>query len=140
MDKKQIKDRLLELASNEEATKIIRDLIKIPSHWAQSARELPIATHLYDMFKNAGLETELIDVFPGRPNVLAYVRGTGKGKSLMFNGHIDTVPPFGMKEPFKAKMENGKIYGRGAADMEKRCWHDGLCNDTNKNIKHQIKG
>ncbi len=36
----------------------------------------------------------------------------------MFNGHLDTVPPFAMKNPFEAKVINDKIRGRGTADMK----------------------
>jgi len=54
-----------------------------------------------------------------RCNVLAYLRGDGSGKTLMFNGHTDTVPPYNMTvEPFGAEIVNGEIFGRGAVDMK----------------------
>ena len=54
-----------------------------------------------------------------RSNVIAILRGTGGGRSLMLNGHMDTVGVDGMTvEPFKPFEENGKLHGRGACDMK----------------------
>ena len=57
-----------------------------------------------------------------RPNVVGIAKGTGKGRSLILNGHIDTVPvndPSQWKfAPYSAEIEDGKLYGRGASDMK----------------------
>ncbi|MEW6229982.1 MAG: M20/M25/M40 family metallo-hydrolase [Bacillota bacterium] len=49
-------------------------------------------------------------------------RGTGGGKSLILNDHVDTITPEPISErvygPFSGKMEDGKIYGRGSSDMK----------------------
>jgi acetylornithine deacetylase len=45
-------------------------------------------------------------------------RGTRGGASLLLNGHIDTVGVSGMADPFSARIEDGKLYGRGAYDMK----------------------
>ena len=51
-----------------------------------------------------GLETELVEVETGRPNVVGVLKGSGGGKSLMFNGHIDTVGADYMTiDPFNPK-------------------------------------
>jgi acetylornithine deacetylase/succinyl-diaminopimelate desuccinylase family protein len=71
------------------------------------------------------LERESIEVSvslaaPGRPNVLGKIVGAKSGPSLLFNGHLDTVPAgkgWSM-DPFTPVLRNGKIYGRGAADMK----------------------
>lgn len=112
------KERVKDLVSEEEAIGLVRDIVQIPSHWAQKDREKPISDFLMKYFEDAGIETYQQEVFPGRPNVIAVLHGTGAGKSLMFNGHIDTVPPFGMENPFGAEIKEGKMYGRGAADMK----------------------
>jgi len=61
------------------------------------------------------------DRYFGRPNVVATL-GSGNGKSIILNGHIDTVTqgPLELwtRDPFHAEIEGGKIYGRGAADMK----------------------
>jgi acetylornithine deacetylase len=60
--------------------------------------------------------------FAGRPQLIATFRGTGSGRSLVFNGHIDAVSaePFDQwtNPPFEAQVRNGLLYGRGACDMK----------------------
>lgn len=65
-----------------------------------------------------GLEAELQDAAPGRPNVIVRARGTGGGKTLMFNGHLDTVGVAGMESPLEPRIEAGRMYGRGTYDMK----------------------
>lgn len=65
-----------------------------------------------------GFEVELVDAAPGRPNVLARLRH-GDGRSLILNGHLDTVGVEGMAvEPFDAVLRDGRLWGRGSADMK----------------------
>ena len=68
--------------------------------------------------KRAGLETRLTEPAPHRPNVVAVARGTGGGRSLMLNAHMDTVGVAGMTDPFIPRLEGGRLYGRGAQDMK----------------------
>jgi acetylornithine deacetylase len=60
--------------------------------------------------------------FDGNPNVVAVLKGTGGGKSLILNGHIDVVPVGDEKnwnhDPFSGEIICGKLYGRGATDMK----------------------
>lgn len=60
--------------------------------------------------------------FHGNPNVVAVLKGTGGGKSIILNGHIDVVP-VGAKgaweqDPFSGNIQDGKLYGRGSTDMK----------------------
>ena len=64
-----------------------------------------------------GIEVELQDTGDGRPNVIA-AAGTGNGRALMLNGHIDTVGVEGMADPFLPKVEGDRLYGRGSYDMK----------------------
>ena len=58
-------------------------------------------------------------VAKGRFNVVAILRGTGRGRSLMLNGHMDTVGTVGMTvKPFTPSIVNGKLFGRGSCDMK----------------------
>ena len=69
-------------------------------------------------FEQAGLEVHVEEAGAGRPNVIAVARGTGGGRSLLLNGHLDTV---GLLEPdggLSARVDNGRLYGRGAYDMK----------------------
>lgn len=60
--------------------------------------------------------------YDGRPNLVAISRGAGGGRSLLLNGHIDTVPLDDPAKwtypPLSAQESEGKIYGRGACDMK----------------------
>ena len=60
--------------------------------------------------------------FEGRPQLIARLRGTGGGRSLLFNGHIDVVSAEPRDQwtsaPFRAEVRDGRLYGRGACDMK----------------------
>ncbi len=73
-----------------------------------------IAAELSDM----GVEPDLTEIAPRRFNVTAKLTSTGTGNSLLFNAHMDTVGIDGMADPFSAREDNGRIYGRGAVDMK----------------------
>lgn len=105
--------------TEEELINLTRDLIRIPSHKDTQGREKLAAEYIYDFCKNNGLDAELQPVYGERCNVLAYLRGDGSGRTLVLNGHIDTVPPYNMTiKPFNAEIVNGEIFGRGAVDMK----------------------
>jgi acetylornithine deacetylase len=55
--------------------------------------------------------------YEGRPNVRAVLKGDGTGKNVVFNGHIDVVPPStDQTRPFDPYVEDGVMYGRGTCD------------------------
>ena len=64
------------------------------------------------------LDPEIQTMAPGRCNIVAVVPGTNRGKSLLLNGHLDTVGVEGMGDPFMLRREGDKLYGRGAFDMK----------------------
>ena len=91
-----------------------------PTHW-QHDLILPYAdlpTH--EALEKSGLEDVLN--YRDRPNVVGTFRGTGGGRSLILNGHIDTVtiePTHEWtRDPFGAEIDNGLMYGRGTSDMK----------------------
>ena len=66
-----------------------------------------------------GLEVRTQPVAEGRSNVIATMKGLGGGRSLMLNGHTDTVGVDGMTiDPFKPSIQNGLLHGRGSCDMK----------------------
>ena len=77
-----------------------------------------VARFVAEWCERAGLETTVSEPAPGRPNVVAVARGSGGGRSLMLNAHMDTVGVAGMAEPFVARLEGGRLYGRGSYDMK----------------------
>lgn len=70
-----------------------------------------------------GFSPPVIDVYKGRENVVGrHVPKAATGKSLILNGHIDVVPTgpeaLWTTPPFAPRIEDGKLYGRGAGDMK----------------------
>ncbi len=82
------------------------------------AGEGEIARFVATWCERAGLEVQLEEAAAGRPNVIATARGSGGGRSLMLNAHLDTVGVAGMAEPFSGRIDGGRVYGRGACDMK----------------------
>ncbi len=89
-----------------------------PSLVAGAPGELALARFVAEWAERAGLDVVLEEAAPGRPNVIATARGSGGGRSLMLNAHMDTVGVAGMSEPFSGRIEDGRVYGRGACDMK----------------------
>lgn len=60
--------------------------------------------------------------FSGSPNVVGVLKGTGGGRSIILNGHVDVVPEGDLQkwedDPYSGKIVDGKIYGRGTTDMK----------------------
>ena len=77
-----------------------------------------IAAFVADWARSAGLEVELDEAGPERPNVIATARGTGGGRTLLLNAHMDTVGYGGMTDPLVPVVREGRLYGRGAYDMK----------------------
>jgi succinyl-diaminopimelate desuccinylase len=63
-----------------------------------------------------GLPAEIDMVEPGRPNLIVRVRGSAGGPRMLWEGHLDTVQVANMRAPFTPRVENGRLYGRGAVD------------------------
>ncbi len=110
------------MIDRRRVTNVLADLVKIesvnPELVAGGSGELNAARYVVDFLKTEGLEARLQEVAAGRFNAAGILRGRGGGRSLMFNGHLDTVGVAGMAEPYSARIEAGRLYGRGAQDMK----------------------
>jgi acetylornithine deacetylase len=87
-----------------------------PSLVVGGAGEREAAELVAGWCRERGLEVELVG--EERPSVIAVRRGSGGGRSLLLNGHLDTVGVAGMDAPFEPRVEGGRLYGRGAYDMK----------------------
>ncbi len=65
-----------------------------------------------------GLDSQTSEPEPGRVSVIGTLPGSGGGRSLMLNAHIDTVGVDGMADPFSATIKEGRLFGRGSFDMK----------------------
>ncbi|HEY9518575.1 MAG TPA: M20/M25/M40 family metallo-hydrolase [Gemmatimonadales bacterium] len=77
-----------------------------------------IARYVAAWLGDAGLEILTVEPEAGRPSVAARLPGTGGGRSLMLNAHMDTVGVEGMADAWSGAVREGKLYGRGAYDMK----------------------
>jgi acetylornithine deacetylase len=82
--------------------------------------ERAVAHLIHNALASLGLRPELKGMSPERPNVVAILRGTGGEKSLVLNGHMDTVMPGPLwtEDPFGGTIRDGRLYGLGALDMK----------------------
>jgi acetylornithine deacetylase len=109
------------------------DTVAIPPN----GNETPAQLALLRFLRSHGINSELYEVepilepinrsalrkrnFAGRKNLFAWIEGRGKGKSLLLNGHMDTVPPGRSKwsaKPWSGNYHRGRVHGLGAFDMK----------------------
>jgi acetylornithine deacetylase len=105
-----------------DAVALTRELVRIdsrnPTLVPGAPGESEVARVLGAVLEAWGFRVEVREIAPGRANVIARA-GTGTGRSLMFNGHLDVVGTDGMRHaPFDAEERDGRLYGRGATDMK----------------------
>ena len=122
--------------SKDEIIEFLRQLVSFPS---VTGDEWEIQNFIAGKLRGMGLEVDMwepdheelkkhpayVNVESGytkRPNVVGIHKGVGEGRSLLFNGHVDVIPPgpadawsYG---PFSAETHDGRLYGRGASDMK----------------------
>ena len=123
-------------ASKDHAIKFLQDMVAIPS---VTGDEAAIQKHMHGYLTEIGLEVDMWETnweelkkhpgyrpvdrgYENRPNIVATLKGTGGGRSLLLNGHTDVIP-VGNGEgwsdnPWSASIKNVRIYGRGSCDMK----------------------
>ena len=122
--------------SRDKAVAFLRDMVVIPSVTGDEAQ---IQTFLSKYMMKIGLDVDMWETdweelkkhpgyrpvdrgYEGRPNIVATWKGAGGGRSLLLNGHTDVIPVGGGEgwsdNPWSATIKNGRMYGRGTADMK----------------------
>jgi acetylornithine deacetylase len=141
-DERDLVDRIA--ARSDELVALACELIAFDTttraHPRDPARqETALQTALAERLRSAGAEVDLWEPsredvaghplsveggigFEGRPQLAARLRGSGGGRSLLVNGHIDVVPARiedgWDHDPFDPQVRDGRITGRGACDMK----------------------
>jgi len=112
----------LDARTLNDVTALLHDLVAIdsvnPDLTPGAAGEAGVAEYVANWLMRAGLDVEIEDAAPGRPNVIGIARGSGGRRSLMFNAHMDTVGVAGMTQPHTPVIEGKRLYGRGSYDMK----------------------
>ncbi|MBI2807773.1 MAG: M20 family metallopeptidase [Planctomycetes bacterium] len=109
-----------------ETTRLLRDLVSLPSVNpmrpdipAEITLEYRVTAYLEQFFRSLGVPFERQNVAPQRDNIVARYDSPGARRTLMLEAHQDTVPIDGMiVDPFGAKIEGNKLFGRGACDIK----------------------
>ena len=116
----------------DEAVAALQHLVRIPSVTPKYpgldvtpyvGGETRCNEALAELFAAAGTRNDLWEEEPGRANLVGVISGSGSGRSLIFNGHIDTVPPgdpatWTGGDPFSGRVVGDRLYGLGAVDMK----------------------
>jgi acetylornithine deacetylase len=118
----------------KETIDLLCDMIRFPSVPGQEQDLIQflagVFVPLVDELALAPISPELVNdpdysspipglVYTGRCNLVARIRGTGGGRSLIVNTHADVVPPTeDQDEAFEPRLDGGFIYGRGACDAK----------------------
>jgi acetylornithine deacetylase/succinyl-diaminopimelate desuccinylase-like protein len=103
-----------------EATELLSRLIQVDTT-NPPGNETAAAELLRDYLEANGVECELYARVPERANLVARIRGTGDGPSLLLLGHTDVVladPAEWSVPPFSGEVRDGEVWGRGALDMK----------------------
>jgi acetylornithine deacetylase len=120
----------------DDLIRFLRDLVRTPS---VTGDEGAIQALIADRLRRDALEVDVWEPdweelrahpayvpvtrdYHGRPNVVARLPGRGGGRSLLLNGHVDTIPAGAaggwMADPYSGEIRRGRLYGRGASDMK----------------------
>jgi succinyl-diaminopimelate desuccinylase len=122
MDAEHKKEALIAAISEDLIVDLTAKLVAIPTP-NPPGQEKPLAEFIVATMQGWGLEVELVPhPDPERPQVVAWLRGTGNGPTLILNAHMDTV---GAGEqaawqfpPFQVTQQGNRLYGRGTCDMK----------------------
>jgi acetylornithine deacetylase len=123
-------------ANRERSIRFLQQMVQIPSVTGDEGR---IQRFLADYLGKMGLKVDTWESdweelkkhpgyipvergYEGRPNIVATWKGTGGGRSLLFNGHTDVIPVGNGEgwsdDPWSASIKDDRLYGRGSCDMK----------------------
>lgn len=130
----QLEERVLAQVRDgrDELLQAITDAVRMPSvnprypgqvYEDVVGGEGEVSRLVAEVYRELGAEVDLFSVEPGRENAVGVIRGSGGGRSLIYNGHVDVVPPgrpenWSDGDPFSGRNDGERIWGRGATDMK----------------------
>jgi len=143
------KDELKHLVIEEirkrmpEFKKLLGDIIRIPTDNPPGDTTMAI-NFIAEHLKSKGLKIDIYEPKPKNPNIVSYIRGIRNGLNLVLNGHIDQFPSGDEKHwsynPYSGECKDGKILGRGVADMKAGSAASLLCFELIHELDIPIRG
>lgn len=100
-----------------DVLELTKEFIAVEGHQEHPVFEEDVARKVADTLRAAGIPCEMIEAAPHRHNVKAVLKGSGGGKALVLNTHLDTIPAYNMADAFTPRVVDGRVYGRGACDV-----------------------
>ncbi len=145
MSKDELKIKMLKEIEKRmpEFKKLLGDTIRIPSD-NPPGDTTKCTNFLANHLKSKGLPADIYELKAGNPNIVSYIKSKVDGPNLVLNGHIDQFP-IGHKEdwsynPYSGECKDGKILGRGSADMKAGLITSLLCLQLVHELDIPIKG
>ena len=111
--------QLVDAVDGPAALNFLAEMISFKSYSGEPG-EVDLARFMVDAMKKLGLEASLSPVPKNRFNAIGTLKGTGGGKSLLFNGHMDTNPETGNWTVYRwgGVYDDEFIYGIGVSNMK----------------------
>ncbi len=108
------------LGQTSQVLSLLQNLVQIDTT-NPPGREIRAANFIQGLLALEGIPSEIIESEPGRGNLVAWLKGSGKKPAMILLGHLDVVPADPSEwevPPFSAKIKDGRIWGRGTLDMK----------------------
>lgn len=116
---------IADCVKSDELIKFTQEIVRINSVFdpeKPGANEEAVANYIAEFLRKEGFEVHIENVVPGRPNIIAFLRGKEPGKTILFEGHTDVVTAGDMEQwnydPFGAEIVGDRMYGRGTCDTK----------------------
>jgi acetylornithine deacetylase/succinyl-diaminopimelate desuccinylase family protein len=112
---------ILQQIDGQKISVLLQELVKIPSPNPPGDTRA-VADFVADALEKQGIRATCIRKDEAAVNVVGRIKGSGGGKSLLLNAHLDTVPVGDTSkwtvDPFGGELRSGRLYGRGATDCK----------------------
>lgn len=115
--RERLLSKVLEQINPAEVINLACELIRIPS---PTESEQEVMLRIERLMTLEGISTERQEVEPGRFQIIARIAGTGGGRSLMLNGHLDNdpLPESWQWNPYEPKVDGNRLWGAGIHNMK----------------------
>lgn len=109
----------INMLCKERSIEVMNTVCELVKRRSYSGEEEKVAEYMIAYMKAAGFDEAFTDDYG---NVIGAIHGKRQGKTILFDGHMDTVPVEDVSrwshDPFDPVLKDGKLYGRGTSDMK----------------------